>query len=96
MIIETDQAKLERLQAMIDEGIQALDRGEYVEVDDAELDAFLDSLGAADETSGKWQAHGPADRVPAGDPAANARRRADLASHQGSRARANLLLHDVN
>jgi antitoxin ParD1/3/4 len=52
MTIESDQAKLERLKTMIDEGIQALDRGEYVEVDDAELDAFLDSLGAADETLG--------------------------------------------
>jgi hypothetical protein len=44
MAAQHDQAKLEHLRSMIDEGIQALDRGDFVEVDDAELEAFLDNL----------------------------------------------------
>jgi len=44
MAAERDQAKLERLRAMIDEGIRALERGDFVEVDDVDLEAFLDSL----------------------------------------------------
>jgi hypothetical protein len=44
MAIESDEPKLERLRAMVDEGIKALDGGEFVEIDDTELDAYLDSL----------------------------------------------------
>lgn len=44
MAVESDEANLERLRAMIDEGIKALDRGEFVEIDDTELDAYFESL----------------------------------------------------
>lgn len=40
--------KLERLRQLIQEGAEALDRGDYTEVDDQDLDAYLDGL-AADE-----------------------------------------------
>ena len=37
--------KLQRLRQSIDAGIAALDRGDYEEVDEAELEAWLDRLG---------------------------------------------------
>lgn len=36
--------KLERLRAAIDQGIAELDRGDYEEVDESELEAWLDRL----------------------------------------------------
>jgi antitoxin ParD1/3/4 len=39
-----DALKLERLRLAIKEGIDQIERGEYVDVDDEDLDAFLDSL----------------------------------------------------
>ena len=35
---------IEELRALIAAGLDALERGEFTEVDDADLDAFLDSL----------------------------------------------------
>jgi antitoxin ParD1/3/4 len=40
-----DALKLERLRASIDTGLTDLDRGDYEEVDDADLEAWLDRLG---------------------------------------------------
>jgi antitoxin ParD1/3/4 len=39
-----DTLKLKALRAQIKAGIDALDRGDFVEVDDAELDGFLEGL----------------------------------------------------
>jgi len=39
-----DALKLKALRAQIKAGVAALDRGDFVEVDDAELDGFLDGL----------------------------------------------------
>lgn len=39
-----DALKLERLRLAIKIGVDALDRGEYTEVSDEELDDYLDSL----------------------------------------------------
>jgi len=36
--------KLEQLRLAIQQGVAALDRGEYTEVEDEDLDAFLDEL----------------------------------------------------
>ncbi|NJL50945.1 MAG: type II toxin-antitoxin system ParD family antitoxin [Blastochloris sp.] len=41
-----DALKLERLRLSIKAGVAALDRGEYDEVEDADLDAYLDGLAA--------------------------------------------------
>jgi hypothetical protein len=41
---ETDALKTERLRKAIEAGIADLERGNYEEVDDAELDAWLDRL----------------------------------------------------
>jgi antitoxin ParD1/3/4 len=41
-----DALKLKALRAQIKAGVDALDRGDFVEVDDAELDGFLDRLTA--------------------------------------------------
>lgn len=41
---ETDALKIERLRKSIDAGIADLERGNYEEVDDAELEAWLDRL----------------------------------------------------
>ena len=38
--------KLEKLRIAIDQGLAALDRGDYTEVDDEGLDAYLDELAA--------------------------------------------------
>jgi antitoxin ParD1/3/4 len=38
--------QLEKLRLSIKLGIAALDRGAYTEVDDADLDSYLDDLGA--------------------------------------------------
>jgi hypothetical protein len=39
-----DALKLERLRLAIQAGVDALERGEYTEVADEDLDAYLDSL----------------------------------------------------
>ena len=39
-----DALKLERLRRSIDTGLAELDRGDYEEVDDADLEAWLDRL----------------------------------------------------
>jgi antitoxin ParD1/3/4 len=45
-----DALKLEVLRQQIDAGIAALERGEFIDVDDAALDAYLDGSAArADE-----------------------------------------------
>jgi antitoxin ParD1/3/4 len=41
-----DALKLEALRQQIDAGIAAFERGEFTEVADAELDAYLDGLAA--------------------------------------------------
>jgi antitoxin ParD1/3/4 len=41
-----DALKLEALRRQIDAGIDVLERGESTEVDDAELDTYLDTLAA--------------------------------------------------
>jgi antitoxin ParD1/3/4 len=41
-----DALKLERLRLAVREGVAALERGEYTEVADADLGAFLDELAA--------------------------------------------------
>jgi antitoxin ParD1/3/4 len=41
-----DALKLKALRAQIKAGVDALDRGDFVEVDDAELDGFLEELAA--------------------------------------------------
>jgi antitoxin ParD1/3/4 len=41
---EEDDLRLERLRVAVSQGVAALDRGDYIEVDENELDAFLDSL----------------------------------------------------
>jgi antitoxin ParD1/3/4 len=42
-----DALKLERLRLRIEAGIDDLDRGEFVEVDDEDLEAYLDALREA-------------------------------------------------
>lgn len=43
----TEEAlKLDKLRMAIKQGIAALDRGEYTEVEDKDLDAYLDGLAA--------------------------------------------------
>lgn len=39
--------KLDKLRVSIQQGVAALDRGDYTEIDDERLDAYLDDLGAA-------------------------------------------------
>jgi antitoxin ParD1/3/4 len=39
-----DALKLKALRAQIKAGVDALDRGDFVEVDDAELDGYLEGL----------------------------------------------------
>ena len=41
-----DELKLKALRKLVREGASALERGESDEVDDADLDAYLDRLGA--------------------------------------------------
>jgi antitoxin ParD1/3/4 len=41
-----DALKLKALRAQIKAGVDALDRGDFVEVDDAALDGFLEALTA--------------------------------------------------
>lgn len=44
--LKADELKLERLRVSIKTGVEALDRGEYDEVKDEDLDAYLDGLAA--------------------------------------------------
>jgi len=46
MRLKTDDLKLEILRAQVKAGLDALERGAYTEVDDADLDAALDALVA--------------------------------------------------
>jgi len=39
--------KLEKLRLAIEEGVAALDRGDYTEVEDEDLDAYLDGLATS-------------------------------------------------
>lgn len=41
-----DAIKLEKLRLALEQGIAALDRGDYTEVEDEDLDAYLDDLAA--------------------------------------------------
>ncbi len=41
---QEDDLKLKVLRTQVDTGIAALDRGDFVEVDDADLDDYLDDL----------------------------------------------------
>ncbi len=40
--------KLEKLRVAVQQGVAALDRGDYTEVEDEGLDAFLDELATSD------------------------------------------------
>jgi antitoxin ParD1/3/4 len=42
--LKADELKLELLRQSITAGVEALDRGEYDEVEDEDLDAYLDGL----------------------------------------------------
>lgn len=42
--LKADELKLERLRQSIDAGLADLDRGDYEEVNDADLEAWLDRL----------------------------------------------------
>ena len=42
--LEADESKLELLRAHIKAGLDALERGAFTEIDDADLDATLDRL----------------------------------------------------
>lgn len=44
--LKTDELKLDLLRSQLRAGLDALDRGAFMEVDDADLDATLDSLAA--------------------------------------------------
>lgn len=44
--LKSEASKLERLQTEVNTGLEALDRGHFTEVEDAELDAALDDLVA--------------------------------------------------
>jgi antitoxin ParD1/3/4 len=41
-----DALRLEALRRQVDAGADALERGEFIEIDDADLDAYLDGLPA--------------------------------------------------
>jgi antitoxin ParD1/3/4 len=41
-----ERLKLDKLRVAIDQGIAALERGDYTEVEDEDLDAYLDELAA--------------------------------------------------
>jgi antitoxin ParD1/3/4 len=43
---QVDALKLKALRAQIKAGVDALDRGDFVEIDDADLDSFLERLAA--------------------------------------------------
>jgi antitoxin ParD1/3/4 len=45
---KADELKLELLRTQIAAGLDALDRGAFIEVDDADLDAVLDGLATPD------------------------------------------------
>lgn len=45
---QQDVLKLQVLQTHVDAGIAALERGDYVEIEDADLDVYFDSLVSAD------------------------------------------------
>lgn len=47
---QEDALKLERLRALIDEGVDALERGDYIEVSDAELEGFMNDLAKTAST----------------------------------------------
>lgn len=42
-----EMLKLDKLRVAIDQGIAALERGDYTEVEDEDLDAYLDKLAAS-------------------------------------------------
>ena len=46
MRLKTEDLQLEILRAQVKAGLDALERGDYTEVDDADLDAALDALVA--------------------------------------------------
>jgi antitoxin ParD1/3/4 len=48
-----DALRLKGLRAQIKTGVAALDRGDFVDVDDAELDAYLERLPARAARSGR-------------------------------------------
>lgn len=45
-----DALKLERLKLLIRAGIDELERGEFVEIEDADLEAYLEGLGTTGAT----------------------------------------------
>jgi antitoxin ParD1/3/4 len=46
--LKTDELKLDLLRTQVKAGLDALERGSFTEVDDADLDVTLDSLAAND------------------------------------------------
>jgi len=49
-----DSLKLEALRRQIDAGVDALDRGEFIEIADTELDAYLDGLTDRAKSHARW------------------------------------------
>lgn len=43
-----DALKLEKLRLAVRQGVAALDRGDYTEVEDQDLDSYLDELATSD------------------------------------------------
>ena len=48
---QEDALKLERLRLQIRAGVDDLASGDFAEIEDADLDAFIDGLGQAGETA---------------------------------------------
>src|SRR5712692_6612020 len=48
-----DVLKLERLRLQIQAGIDDLENGDFIEVEDADLDAYTEGLGGAGETGSR-------------------------------------------
>jgi antitoxin ParD1/3/4 len=48
-----DALKLERLRLQIQAGIDDLENGDFVEIEDADLDAYIEGLGGAGEAGSR-------------------------------------------
>jgi antitoxin ParD1/3/4 len=46
--LKADELQLDLLRTQLQAGLDALDRGDFIELDDADLDAALDDLAAPD------------------------------------------------
>lgn len=50
---QEDALKLERLRLQIQAGIDDLENGNFIEIEDADLDAYIDTLGRAGENGSR-------------------------------------------